>query len=347
MNILYIGPYRQLDGWGDYSYNVAKALCKCKDINLTLRPLFMAHGMNQTLFPHKLSDPEILMTENKLHDSYDVVIQHCLPSMFVYNGSFKKNIGLYQYDTKNCDAFDLYTNLMDEVWIPTEYENKDYKSIGISMVETDSSFTPFDKFRFYAVANGVGPQSGLPQLLLAFLNTFTVNDKVVLDLYSQEQNVENVKRLIQESISLVNKYKSQNLYPTIRIKVYQDINSIHTGGDCFINPSLVNSVDYLTLTALKFNRTPMVVQGTLMESMLPQESIWSIKSYENSIVETGRPLYDIFSLNERWNPIIIFELENLLKQAIEEYTTKKQNMNFEKFTTESQTERISKILCSH
>ena len=63
MNILFVGPYRQNDGWGLASQSYIKALGTTGH-NITTRPVFLAGGDTG------LEDPEILGYENSFYDSY-------------------------------------------------------------------------------------------------------------------------------------------------------------------------------------------------------------------------------------------------------------------------------------
>jgi hypothetical protein len=50
MNVLFVGPYRQNDGWGMATKSYIRAVAtKCP--NLTIRPVFLASASNDELEP--------------------------------------------------------------------------------------------------------------------------------------------------------------------------------------------------------------------------------------------------------------------------------------------------------
>jgi len=83
--VLFIGPYRQPDGWGSFSRSIIASLLSIEEINLTTRPIFLS-GSPQ--FSSEISpelrqvwqslpiDPNIFKCETNKQTGYDVLIQH-------------------------------------------------------------------------------------------------------------------------------------------------------------------------------------------------------------------------------------------------------------------------------
>ena len=82
MNILFIGPYRQSDAWGKTSKGFVKTLLSIEDFSVTARPIFMSDQHSGPV------DADTLRCESNKKDSYDVLIQHMLPSFMVYDSRF-------------------------------------------------------------------------------------------------------------------------------------------------------------------------------------------------------------------------------------------------------------------
>ena len=125
MKLLVTAPYRQLDGWGQASIDYLKAITTT-DIDLTCRPIYIGHTYTKHI------PDEILKCENKKNDEYDAVLQICLPNLLVYDGRFKKNIGMSFFETRHIQ----YTgwvekiNIMDEYWVATGQLAQDQTSAG-------------------------------------------------------------------------------------------------------------------------------------------------------------------------------------------------------------------------
>ena len=79
MKILFIGPYRQADGWGDAARHYIKALSHVGD--LAIRPIYLGSSyceLDEDLLEYEFNDPK----------DYDVIIQNSLPHLSDYNGNY-------------------------------------------------------------------------------------------------------------------------------------------------------------------------------------------------------------------------------------------------------------------
>ena len=90
MNVLFIGPYRQPDEWGEMSRSIIKSMLSVDEIDLTVRPIFLANAV----LAQGACDPEIFRCETNKKDNYDIVIQHCMPNFMLHDGRFRTNIGI-------------------------------------------------------------------------------------------------------------------------------------------------------------------------------------------------------------------------------------------------------------
>ena len=116
MNILFVGPYRQSDAWGNMSKSLIKTISKIEDYSITIRPIFLS---NQNLGP---VDADIIKYESNRKDSYDVLMQHMLPNYMIYDSSFKQVIGVTGFETLGCKVWDNSLNLLDKIFVTTEAE---------------------------------------------------------------------------------------------------------------------------------------------------------------------------------------------------------------------------------
>jgi hypothetical protein len=141
-NVLFIGPYRQNDGWGEAAKQYIRALIQSK-CNLTIKPVYMS--MNTGPIPL-----DLLEYEDNKQDHYDVVIQNVLPHLLDYNGEFGKNIALIYTETSNWhNGWRSRLNNMDEVWVPSK---ADCNNLHVSGVDTKAVEMPIpidvSKFSF-------------------------------------------------------------------------------------------------------------------------------------------------------------------------------------------------------
>ena len=123
MNILYIGPYRQVDEWGRKSLSLLRALQKT-DHTISSRPIFLSSDMRHTT--------QIETSENICLDNYDVLIQFLLQPYSIYHGNFNKRIGIFNFETIPYDIpYGELTSelLMDEIWVDSDTINTGLKNI--------------------------------------------------------------------------------------------------------------------------------------------------------------------------------------------------------------------------
>ena len=116
MNILFIGPYRQTDAWGNMSKSLIKTLSKIQDYSLTIRPIFLS---GETSGP---VDADIIKYESNKKRQYDILIQHMLPNYMVYDSSFKQVIGVTGFETLGCKTWDNSLDFLDKIFVTTEAE---------------------------------------------------------------------------------------------------------------------------------------------------------------------------------------------------------------------------------
>ena len=90
MNILFIGPYRQHDEWGQKSRSLLQALQK-SDHTVTARPIFLTDNFIYNDYTEK--------AEFVTSEAYDVSIQFLLQPYAVYDGNVKKRIGVFNTET--------------------------------------------------------------------------------------------------------------------------------------------------------------------------------------------------------------------------------------------------------
>lgn len=331
MNILFVGPYRQNDGWGLASQSYIKALGTTGH-NITTRPVFLAGG------DAGLEDPEILGYENSFFDSYDMVIQKTLPHCLFLNRKFKKNIGLFVIETNDISNSVAVNsiNSMDEVWVPSEQEKKCLvksginKPIKIISQPIDTNFIkeninhkldlhPLTKktFKFYFIGEYV-ERKNIKDLITAFHIAFSIDQSVSLILKtsisgrSPQESKDLIEKDIQEikkKLGISGRYKKEIII-TDRLS-YRDIIGLHNSCDCFVAPSLGESFCRPAAEALCLGKTPIVTDNTGMTDFINKDNGFIVQSHRTPVILNQRTLsndFDMQNANEYWYKINIYDL---------------------------------------
>lgn len=346
MNILFVGPYRQQDGWGLATQSYIKAL-GTRYNNITTRPIYFSSGD-----PNYQPDEQILSYENTYYDNYDVVIQKVLPHNLFLNKKYKKNIGLFVLETNNIGRSRCIKNInqMDEIWVPSNQEKICLQKSGVTTsIKTisqplDTDFILQNKnhkiplhsgidrtFKFYFIGE-YNERKNLLDLIAAFHLAFDVTQPVSLIIKSSvsglspqeshkviEKDIDNLK--IKLNIST--KYKKEIII-TERLSD-KDLIGLHNACDCFVMPSRGEAFCRPAAEALVLGKTPIVTNNTGMTDYINNDNGFIIKSHRIPVVINNRPLsndFDLYNAHEYWNQI---DLYGLIHQMQEVYSMHKNN----------------------
>lgn len=339
MNILFIGPYKQLDEWGRKSRYLLSALKKTKH-NITSRPIYFS----------QMSKDYIEPAEHRSFDNYDTVIQFTLASFSIYDGSFKKNIGVFNLSTVDNSFYSptiQKINLLDEAWV-------DSNKIRDSLVQRENDttikylnpFMDFDIlnnisndpvvervsprfkqcFMFYAMFGGTEEKNGVAEMLAAYYSTFSAQDEVGLALIGEgEIDPVGTDELIQTVKKSIGAVHSDDNFPPLGILnpsgyVPDEARmKIHEECDCFISTEYSLNINTVVIEATCFGNTPIINKGNEAYNILTEENSWGVESYEDSCILSKRPFPDMFTANETFCKPIVKSLSETMRKA---YTDK-------------------------
>jgi len=343
MNILFIGPYKQADEWGRKSRYFLSALKKTNH-NITSRPLYFNQIFSNYLEP----------TEHRYFDSYDSVIQFTLAPFAMYDGSFKKNIGIFNLSTVDSSFYSpnvQKANLLDEIWVDS---SKIHDSLSTQLADaTVRQMGPFldfdvlnnispdpvmssnqipnssygqDRFMFYSIMGGVEGKIGLAETLSAYYSTFSAREKVGLTVIF-EHNIDSsvLDPIIQKSKSSLGAIRSQDDFPPVSILNPEGFlpdearMRAHTEGDCFVSVEYSLNINTVAMEAACFGSTPLINKGNEAYNVLSEDNAWGVESYEDSCVLSERPFPDMFTSHEIFCKPIIKSLGDTMREA---YTNK-------------------------
>lgn len=340
MNALFIGTYRQDDGWGAASKDYLKAIGS-KINNLTSRPLYLGS-------PSALNDQCISQYENNLYEDYDTVFQHALPHCISINKKIKKNVGIFHLETNNIsDSDSIYIlNKLDEICVASKQEAKCLKQSGvvtpvkvvsipldITMIENNRSHKLLklsnevgNTFKFYTIGE-FNERKNILDLVLAFHLAFDITDNVSLiiktsipglDANQSLQYVEKEINSLKSRLNIRKNYKKELLITDRLTDI--DLIGLHNTCDCFVSSSLGESFSRPAAEALVLGKTPIVTDNTGMTDFINNDNGYVVNSKKHPVIVNNRPLsdqFDIYTANEYWYKPNIYSLIEQMKKVYE------------------------------
>lgn len=368
MNILFVGPYRQADGWGEAAKHYIKALSHVGE--LAIRPIYLGSSYCEL-------DEDLLEYEfNDLRD-YDVIVQNCLPHFSDYNGNYK-NILLCHIETSHLEytSWPSRANLMDEIWVPSQANKNSLvvsgvkeEKIKVVPIPADTKrfsekHEPFkipsvqeEDFVFYFVGEYI-QRKNLVALITAFHSEFEFNENVKLVIKTNKTGL-NPDQLSDEVSQKIMNVKSRlRMYPEIGdyksdilITSYLPENqlmSLHAACDCFVMPSHGESWCIPAFDAMAMGNPVISPKNTGMEDFI-KDTGWVTKSYPIPTMTKEAPLSDIYTAREKWQQVDIEDLKRCMREAYEdkEGYSKKSQDGIEKakeYSYESVAEKIKGVL---
>ena len=352
MKTLFIGPYRQPDGWGSFSRSIMSSLLSIEEIDLTARPIFLSNS------PQTMSqvDPRIFKAESNKQDNYDVLIQHSLPNFMVGSQNFSLNVGITSFETKGNVQWDNHLGLVDRILVPTRAEKQcaspqiQDKVYTIGGVVSEVQLPPVDlsnRFSFYVFGGNIETKTGIMSVLQAYFSEFHVNENVSLIMHTP--NTKAAQELIGATAEHLGIYKKQ-YYPHVHIVAENPNDSLHQGCQCLIDMGVTRGFNEETAKGLLYGKTPIILEGSGMDEYIDNSNGWIVKSNETILVCPDRPLPDVFTGRESCLIPDKFSLRECMRTAFGNHNlyTKKSTSGksaTDLFSKEKQCNAIRDILC--
>lgn len=336
MNALFIGPYRQNDGWGMASRDYIRAI-STQIPNITARPIFFISNLSEP-------DKQIIEYENSTYSSYDIIFQKTLPHCIAPIKRGPKNVGMFVLETNNISKSMCVHNLnnIDEICVPSKQEELCLKKSGVKTkikvvsepIDTDlykNNLThklsipglPEKSFKFYCIGEYI-ERKNFADLIVAFHLAFKDTDNVMLVIKSSVpgMSVAQSSSLIkQDIVKLKEKMNIKQFYKkefiiTDRLSDL-DIIGLHNACDCFVMPSYGEAFCRPAAEALVLGKTPIVNDHTGMTDFVNNNNGFVINSHKEPVLLKQRTLsntFDIYNANEYWyKPNIYSLIEHMQK----------------------------------
>jgi glycosyltransferase involved in cell wall biosynthesis len=343
-NVLFIGPYKQADGWGEAARQYIRALI-ASGVNLTIRPVFMGNSICE-------APVEFLQYEDNKLPHYDCVIQNVLPHLLDYDARFGKNIALLHTETTRWqNVWASRLSNMDEIWAPSytdlfnlENSGIDHEKIRVIPIPTDvtkyersyeskelDALKERNSCIFYFIGEFI-QRKGMDKLIQAFHTEFEVDEPVDL-LIKTSKGGTDPNKLAQELNNHCNRIKSilriysspekykKEMFITNRLPD-DDLCALHTLCNYYVCPSMGESWNLPTIDALGFGKPPIVVDGTGPRYMVDDSNGFIVPSQLEYVMVLDPPLPDLYTGREIWHSYTVYDLGKCMRQAFAEWQSK-------------------------
>jgi len=223
-NILFVGPYRQSDGWGNAAKEYLRSL-RLTGYDISSRPIYLNNQKEYTEYK------EFNDLEDNSKENYDIIIQNVLPNMFRNYGN-SKHIGLAFFESSiNHTPWPASIDIMDEMWVSSSFEDEIIKGCSNTKtnvipiptnIEKFSEDSPHKKlledhkheFKFYFIGENI-TRKNIRALIIAFHREFLPSEQVRLVL-----KVNNVGQSESQTLNSITNYINDiklemGMYPDI------------------------------------------------------------------------------------------------------------------------------------
>jgi glycosyltransferase involved in cell wall biosynthesis len=327
MKVLYIGHYKDGTGWGDAAQNNILALHQA---GIEVIPRAITFEDKEEYSCH----PVIESLESGSTARADVVIQHTLPSCYVYDGRFY-NIGCFTTESSDfrSTGWQHHMNMMDEIWVPTETaELACVKSgvkvkisvvpYGIGKVEVDPSGQKIkelnENFTFGFVGEFI-ERKNVKALIKAFHMTFEPHEPVNLFIKTSKSDLPSVHKYIQHiknGMKTRKNYKEEVVIAGMMSK--KDYYSVLSQVDCFVMPSRGESPCIPAMEALSLGIPVMRTSGIGMPYTQGLSEVFPahVKSYDTPCFGAIDTLPNLDTSASTWKEIDIIDLGSKMRLAV-------------------------------
>lgn len=367
--ILYLGVYRDSGGWSQASRDYILAM---DSVGLDVVPRHIKLDNSFEPIPERLVE-----LEKKDAAGCNIVIQHILPHLMTYDGSFDRCIGLFASETSNFIDSNWAENLntMDEIWTINEQQMDAYFASGsnkrtnvvphaINLEKFNEYYEPFpftadlsNSTIFYYVGE-FSRRKNLGDLIKAFHGIFDAADNVELVLKLNRPSVDSEKlrgeitNFCQEVKKGLKRFTRPELYKSEIIITERlsekDLMRLHNSCDCFVNPSYGEAFCLPLMDAYLLGNSVITgdKDGPSFYTPLGQHFEQIMEPCFGSF-DAGLP--NLYTSNESWFVPNILEMQQLMKDTheyIQSNGKNKEDRSFDKmrFSYETIGNRIKELL---
>lgn len=252
IGVRYVGALADTSGYGSAGRGYAGALLTTGEVDLTLEVV----SFEQQRTTHgKLGERLRPYMDRKV--DYSVQIVHLTPENFPrFHNPNVYNIGYAAWETDKLPVdWPGYCNLMDEIWVPSDYNVEVFKNSGVVKpvkkvihgveLPDTTGITPLDiadpdVFVFGSIFQWTERKNPIG-LLKSYLTEFTAGEKVHLALKTYRMNTSQAEQdTIKNTVAAVKRALNLSSYPPITfygsLMPDEMIKAFHMRENCFVLP---------------------------------------------------------------------------------------------------------------
>lgn len=340
--VLFVGPLHEQSGWGTASRDYVLAMDKV-GIDVVCRPIIFQNNYASKL-PERIKE-----LEKKSAVGSKVCVQHALPHMYEYNGSFDKNIGMFVTETLGIKhtSWPEHINLMDECWVPNSsmisdigryvkptlkkvvhtFDIAKYKEQNSSNLNKKLDLPGLNgNFTFYFIGE-YNRRKNILALIKAFHTEFHPSEPVylLLKLNKPGCSAEELAQIVdsdctkmKQALGLygdISRYKKE-LILTFNMSD-EDILKLHKTCNCFVLPSFGEAWCIPAFEAQAVG-TPVVtndIQGPCEYIFPGRPNGYKVKNRLDSVVGADKMFNDFGTAREQWFSVDIEDLRRNMRLA--------------------------------
>ena len=327
MKVLYIGHYRDGTGWGNAALNNILSL---DAVDIDVVPRAITYEQKDKTYPDRIKQ-----LEQKSNENCDVVIQHTLPSNYVYNSSYK-NIGVLTCETSNFKStgWQHYCNLMDELWVSSEVAKKQtldsgvtkpvrvipygldiskyssFKTNGQKIAELENNFT-------FGFVGEFIERKNIKALVQAFHLAFDPREPVNLFIKTSKKDLDHVQgyfKHIKNGMKIRKNYKEEVVICGIMPE--EDYISVLSQIDCFVIPSRGEACCIPSLEAMALGVPSIYTMDIGVDHLLNLSKInvnQSVRSYPVPCFGAIETLPNLDTSESSWQDIDVNQLSKVMR----------------------------------
>jgi len=322
MKILYIGHYRDGTGWGNAALNNILAL---DSAGVQVVPRAITYEHEDSDYPTRIK-----MLEAQSNADCDIVIQHTLPSNYVYDSAYK-NIGCLTLESSNFKStgWQKHCNMMDEIWVSSKVTKRQVENSGVivpvkvvpyaidlskyenpqgqKIQELENSFT-------FGFVGEFIERKNIKALVQAFHMEFAVREPVSLFVKTSKRDLNSVQgyfKHIRNGLKLRSNYKEEIVIAGMMPE--KDYLSVLSQVDCFVMPSRGEACCIPSLEAMAMGIPSIYTSGIGMD----HATGIAVKSHDVPCFGAIETLTNLDTADATWKEIDVLELCSTMRMMYE------------------------------
>lgn len=367
-NILYIGPYRQNDGWGLAARDCLLSLLTTGH-NISAVPVYLNYNAK-----YDVLNKNILEAEKNISDNYDVIIQKALPSALSYNSDYSQNIAIVFLENNKLFSDGVFPlNSMDKILVSSQKEVECLKKSGVKTkahpimqpIDTETAAKFFDTggnlqfadriqkaYKFYYIGEHI-QRKNIKDLIAAFCLEFDETDDVCFILKTNIPGLpppQAFQEMQQEVINIQKSLRTKKRFaPIVTITERlsdEQLLGMHKSCDCFVVCSYGEAFCRPAAEALCFGNYLILSEGVGIKEMVDLNDFALVSCQEQPVIikdYTYLGGLDMYNGEETWSIPSVLDLKRQMRSAFEN----RPRVDKEKYLSRFSYENIGQNICQY